>query len=91
MRFRADTWLSTIYSYLLEGAPCYTVEVLFSQCTYTVQNEAGGRPVEGGLARHGPAVCTGQLPAHPRGFTSYQEALDFVNGLDVQALDPFAL
>ena len=44
--------------------------------------------MEGGLARHGPAVCTGQLPAHPRGFTSYQEALDFVNGLDVQALDP---
>lgn len=25
------------------------------------------------------------------GFASYQEALDFVNSLDVQALDPFAL
>ena len=61
VRFRADTWLSTIYSYLLEGAPRYTVEVLFRP------NEAGGRPVEGGLARHGPAVCAGQLPAHPRG------------------------
>ena len=37
VRFRADTWLGTIYSYLLEGAPRYTVEVLFSKCTYTVQ------------------------------------------------------
>lgn len=91
VRFRADTWLSTIYSYLLEGAPRYTVEVLFSQCTYTVQMKQEDGQWKVASQDMDQLFAPDSYQPIQGGFASYQEALDFVNGLDVQALDPFAL
>ena len=91
VRFRADTWLSTIYSYLLEGAPRYTVEVLFSQCTYTVQMKQEDGQWKVASQDMDQLFAPDSYQPIQGGFASYQEALDFVNSLDVQALDPFAL
>lgn len=91
VRFRADTWLSTIYSYLLEGAPRYTVEVLFSQCTYTVQMKQEDGQWKVASQDMDQLFAPDSYQPIQGGFASYQEALDFVNSLDVQALDPFVL
>lgn len=64
---------------------------LFSQCTYTVQMKQEDGQWKVASQDMDQLFAPDSYQPIQGGFGSYQEALDFVNGLDVQALDPFAL
>ncbi|MFQ6891366.1 MAG: hypothetical protein ACLRS7_04045 [Acutalibacter sp.] len=64
---------------------------LFSQCTYTVQMKQEDGQWKVASQDMDQLFAPDSYQPIQGGFASYQEALDFVNSLDVQALDPFAL
>ena len=64
---------------------------LFSQCTYTVQMKQEDGQWKVASQDMDQLFAPDSYRPIQGGFASYQEALDFVNSLDVQALDPFAL
>ena len=61
VRYRATSWLTTIYTYTSQGQPFYTVEVLCNRDTTTalLENQNGQWKVNQGVRPR-------QLPAHPR-------------------------
>ena len=90
MRYRATSWLTTIYTYTSQGQPFYTVEVLCNRDTTTalLENQNGQWKVLEQDIEIKEFAPDSYQPIQGR-FSTYPEALEFVNALDVNSIDPF--
>lgn len=90
VRYRATSWLTTIYTYTSQGQPFYTVEVLCNRDTTAalLENQNGQWKVLEQDIEIKEFAPDSYQPIQGR-FSTYPEALEFVNALDVNSIDPF--